>query len=131
MELVFKLEYCPVKKEKFNRKVEKQKNKVHCDLFAYSNSAYSNHKKTFYTLYEKIKFVTKKGLGFCGLKLELICLKGFFLLKSRKSYSNRCLKPRHTIQHQWFTLITLPLLNPLFNWPQIPMFGSTEGKTPT
>lgn len=66
---MFKLEYCPVRKEKFNIKVEKQKNKVPCDLFAYSNSAYSNHRKTFYTLYKKIKFATKKGLGFCGLKL--------------------------------------------------------------
>lgn len=36
MELVFKLEYWPVKMETFNIKVEKQKNKVCCDLFTYS-----------------------------------------------------------------------------------------------
>lgn len=67
MKLVFKLEYC--EEGNFQHKSWEAKKKVHCDLFAYSNSAYSNHRKTLYTLYEKINFVTKKGLSFCGLKL--------------------------------------------------------------
>lgn len=100
MELVFKLEYCPVKKETFNIKVEKQKNKVQCGPFAYSNSTYSNHRKTFYTLYEKTKFVANKRSRFLWFKTQINWCKRFFLLGSRKSYSNRCLKLRHTIQHQ-------------------------------
>lgn len=100
MELAFKLEYSPVKKKTFNIKVEKQKSKVHCDLFAYSYSAYSNHRKTFYTLYEKMKLVANKRSRFLWFKILINLFKRLFLLRSRKSQSNRCLKPRHTIQHQ-------------------------------
>lgn len=76
-ELMFKLEYCPVEKKTFNIKVEKQKNKVHYDLFANSNSAYSNHRKNFYTLYEKIKFVPRHTI-----QHQVVCSDYFSTLMS-------------------------------------------------
>lgn len=60
----------------------------------------------------------------------LINLKGFFSSEAGNLILTGVANP-DTQYNIMFTLIILPLLSPVSNWPEIPTFGSTEVKTPT